>query len=234
MKIAFSCLPGWEAYLQRPALASGTLPEWLKGMPTVSKSAVLADAEVRTLKQCPPFIDAMREGILFPLAADVTVKDGSFSWDWDLPPHPQARMTRSPLGVHVPEQALKVPGSDEDHFAIKFNNFWTISLPEGWSLLFGHPANRLDLPFRALFGMVDCDSWRDGYVHFPALWTDPDFEGVLPAGTPVAQAWPVKRQDLELSFAEMDPVELERHLELQNALQEEPGLYRKSYRRKPS
>ena len=201
MKIALSCLPGWESFLQKPALASGSLPDWLRDMPAVSKSRVLADADVRTLKQCPPFLDAMRDGILFPLAADVTVKDGGFSWDWDLPPHPQARMTRSPLGVHVPEQALKVPGIDADHFAIKFNNFWTISLPEGWSLLFGHPANRLDLPFRTLFGMVDCDRWSDGYVHFPAVWSDPDFEGTLPAGTPVAQAWPVKRQELAAAIA---------------------------------
>lgn len=232
MKIELSCLPGWEPYLQKPALASGALPDWLKHMPTTGNSDVLAGAEVRTVKQCPPFIDAMRSGVIFPLATDVVVKSGEFSWDWDLPPHPKARMTRSPLGLHVPEQAPDVPGVDASQFAIKFNNFWTISLPQGWSMLFGHPANRLDLPFRTLVGMVDCDTWRDGYVHFPALWTDPDFEGILPAGTPIAQGWLVKRQELELSCAEMDEAALERHLQVQDGLQDEPGLYRKSYRGK--
>lgn len=37
------------------------------------------------MKHCPPFLDAMQAGILFPLAADLTFENGEFSWDWDLP-----------------------------------------------------------------------------------------------------------------------------------------------------
>ena len=105
MKVRFSCLPEWEPYLPKPTLAAGQLPDWLKAMPSQAKSDTLAGAEVRTVKQCPPFIDAMQSGILFPLAADLPVKDGEFSWNWDLPAHAESSMTRSPIGVHVPEQA---------------------------------------------------------------------------------------------------------------------------------
>ncbi|MEZ5791043.1 MAG: hypothetical protein R3D34_09745 [Nitratireductor sp.] len=230
MKIAFSSLPGYDSRLERPKPAADGLPEWLKNMPAKAKSSVLQDAEVRTVKQCPPFLDAMRAGILFPLACDLTFKAGIFEWDWDLPMHPVARTTRSPVGFHVPEQAAGVPGIDSENFAVKFNNFWTVSLPEGWSMLFTHPANRFDLPFRTLTGMVDCDLWKDGFVHFPAIWTDPGFSGVLPAGTPVAQGFPIPRQMFDLEFGEMNDATLERHLQVQDALQAEPGLYRKSYR----
>lgn len=230
MKISLSCLPGHEDRLIRPRLASDGLPGWVKALPAKAESPVLDGAEVRTVKQCPPFLDAMRTGILFPLACDLTVRDGVFEWDWDLPMHPVARMTRSPVGFHVPEQAAGVPGIDETAFAVKFNNFWTVSLPEGWSMLFTHPVNRMDLPFRALTGLVDCDTWSDGFVHFPALWTDPDFEGVLPAGTPVAQGFPVHRDTLQLDIAPMDDDGLSRHVAVQDGLQDEPGLYRKAFR----
>ena len=230
MKITLTCLPGYEDRLPRPSLAATGLPGWLKALPAQRESAVLEGAPVRTVKQCPPFLDAMRTGILFPLAADVAIRDGTFEWDWDLPMHPVARSTRSPVGFHVPEQAGGMPGVDPQAFAVKFNNFWTVGLPDGWSMLFTHPLNRLDLPFRTLSGIVDCDQWHDGFVHFPALWTDPDFSGVLPAGTPVAQGFPVRRDPLQLEFAAMDETALTRHVEIQDGLQAEPGLYRKAYR----
>ncbi len=230
MKIRFSCLPGCEAILPKPKPASGALPDWVRRMPQAAESAVLFGAEVRTVKQCPPFLDAMQGGILFPLAADITVRNGEFSWDWDVPAGAGSRMTKSPIGVHVPEQAMGVPGPVPGQFVVKFNNFWTVALPEGWSMLFGHPANRLDLPFHTFSGIVDCDTWTSGHVHFPAVWTDPDFEGILPVGTPVAQAWPVRRDTLELDFAEMDDTALAEHEAVQQELGERAGVYRKDYR----
>ncbi|GAB4353909.1 MAG: DUF6065 family protein [Oricola sp.] len=232
MKVRFSCLPGYEDIVPRPRLADGGLPDWLKRMPPKARSAALCGAEVRTVKQCPPFLDAMQAGIVFPLAADLTFADGEFSWDWNLPAQPAARATRSPIGVHVPEQATGVPGVAGGQFVVKFNAFWTVELPEGWSMLFSHPANRLDLPFRTLTGLVDADLWRDGLVHFPALWTDPGFSGTLRAGTPVAQGWPVPRETLELEFAAMDEDALARHGRIQDGLQAAPGFYRKNYRAK--
>ncbi|MEC9347715.1 MAG: hypothetical protein VYB54_15925 [Pseudomonadota bacterium] len=231
MRIEFRCLPGYAAHLPGPAPATTALPDWLRTMPAEAASAVLGGAMVRTLKQCPPFIDAMRAGVLFPLATDLSVDGGELAWDWDLPRHPVGRQTRAPVGVHVPEQASGAPFALPDsQFVVKFTNFWTIGLPEGWSMLFVHPLNRLDLPFRTLAGVVDCDRWRDGFVHFPAVWTDPDFTGTLPAGTPVAQGIPFPRNVLELDIAEMDEAGLARHAALQDALQAEPGLYRRDYR----
>jgi hypothetical protein len=196
-------------------------------MPAEAESAVVGE-RVRSVKQCPPFLDAMQTGILFPLAASLTVRDGVFTWDSGLPADPVARVSRAPIGVHVPEQAEGAPFAG-GRFIVKFVNHWTVALPEGWSLLVGHPFNREELPFRTLWGVVD--DFPGGLVHFPALWTDPGFEGVLPKGTPVAQAVPVRREALELDIGAMDKAELALHLATEDAVQAEPGHYRKAVRR---
>jgi hypothetical protein len=234
MRIRLNCLPGYIDHLPKPVLAGAALPDWLRAMPAEAAADALGGAVVRTVKQCPPFVDALRTGVLFPLAAALTVRAGELSWDWDLPVHPVARPSRAPIGVHLPEQAAGVPGLPEPtQLVVKFTNFWTVALPEGWSMLFTHPLNRLDLPFRTISGVVDCDSWTDGLVHFSALWSDPDFEGVLPAGTPVAQGILLRREPIELEIGDMPAERLAAHVEVQDGLQAEPGLYRKRYRRGP-
>ena len=231
MKITLRCLPELEAHLPKPVLARNNLPDWLRRMPASAHSAFL-DQEVRTVKQCPPFLDAMSQGLLMPLACDVTIADGRFSWDWDLPVLETGRDTRSPLGVHMPEQAAGAPlALDSGHAVIKFNSFWTIGLPEGWSMLFTHPFNREELPFRTLTGVVDCDSFSGGLVHFPAVWRQPGFEGVLPQGIPVAQCIPLPREALTLDIAGMDDAERQAHETTQEQLRKAPGAYRKGFRR---
>jgi len=232
MRFVVRCLPGFAGRIPTPVPASGALPGWLKAMPSTVASAALGGAELRTLKHCPPLLDAMGAGVLFPLAADLTVRSGELSWDWDAPRHPEVGHTRSPIGLHLPEQAAGAPFRlPAEQFVVKFTNFWAVEVPEGWSVLFTHPLNREELPFRTLSGVVDCDRWRDGFVHFPALWTDPGFEGVLPAGTPVAQAIPIRREALELAIEEMDAGRTASHAAVEAALGEDPGVYRRKYRR---
>ncbi|WP_186394937.1 MULTISPECIES: hypothetical protein [unclassified Stappia] len=231
MRLSFRCLPELVGHVPEPVPARAGFPDWLKAVPSVVASEFLGGAQVRTLKHCPPLIDALALGVMFRLAADLHVADGEISWDWSPPVAEGARQTRSPIGLHVPEQAAGVPfGLPDGQFVVKFTNFWTVEAPEGVSLLFTHPLNREDLPFRTLAGLVDCDRYRDGFVHFPAIWRDAGFSGRLPAGTPVAQAFPIRREALDLDIRAMDRNELDRHLQVQDGLQDDPGLYRKSFR----
>lgn len=235
MRLTFRCLPGFEEILPKPVPARTGLPDWLKAMPSMAPSETLGGVEVRTLKHCPPLIDALSAGILMPLAADVTVSGGDLSWDWEAPRVPGLRHTRSPIGLHVPEQATGAPlRAPQTQFVVKFTNFWTVEAPEGWSVLFTHPLNREDLPFRTLAGLVDCDRFKDGFVHFPALWTEPEFEGVLARGTPVAQAIPIPRDAMEIVTEVMDETHLGAHRDIEDGLSEDPGLYRKTFRAGPA
>ena len=229
MKVVFRCFPEWEALLPKPAPASDALPEWLKSMPAAVHSDILG-AEVRTAKHCVPFIDALSRGFLVPLAADVTVSDSNFSWSWDMPALSRSRITRAPISFHLGEQLAGTPLVDGDALAVKFNNFWTIETPPGHSLLITHPLNRSDLPFRTVAGIVDCDRYDHGFVHFPAQWTDHTFTGTLHRGTPVAQCFVLPRSATELVFETLHGEHAEIQRETHDAIAAEAGGYRRHYR----
>ncbi|MDD2868199.1 hypothetical protein [Neomegalonema sp.] len=223
MKLIFR-RPAEAGSLAAPRLAREALPDWLKAMPAQAWSEV-AGAELRTLKHCPPFLDAMRAGVLLPLAEDLHFDGEDFSWSGDPEAPPLAE--RSPIGIHAPEQAQGAPFAPKGEFIVKFLNRWAIETPPGWSLLVVHPFNRLDLPFRTLAGIVEADLFRLGLIHFPALWVDPDFRGILPKGTPVAQILPIPREPLQIELRPLTPEEAAEQAALRESLATEPGVYRR-------
>ncbi|MFC2967996.1 hypothetical protein [Acidimangrovimonas pyrenivorans] len=228
--ITARCHPLLEPLLPRPQPAGRMLPDWLRAMPSEVAAPSLGGERVRTLKHCPPLIDALSLGVLIPLATDLTVEGGEVAWDWDPPVLADAQIARAPVGLHVPEQATGAPLRLAVGAVLKFMNFWTLEAPEGWSLLFTHPLNREDLPFRTLSGVVDCDLFRDGYVHFPALWQEAGFSGVLPKGTPVAQVIAIPRDAQGLAVETMTPDQVDANRQVQQALQDAAGVYRKRFR----
>jgi hypothetical protein len=229
MRIVFRCDPALYDRLPRPVAARTVLPQWLRTMPA-SAFSELHDQEIRTVKQCPPFVDAMAHGFIVPLPCDVTVRDGKFSWSWDLPPLAAKAHPRSPLSFHVPAQTTGTPFHDPARAVIKFNCFWTIELEPGYSLFATHPVNRADLPFRLLTGMVDSDRFNGVGILFPAVWVDAGFNGVLPAGTPVAQCFPLKRELAELVFEPLSQEKQKLYDQTGAALLSKPGVYRRRYR----
>jgi hypothetical protein len=231
--IVARCHPELEDLLPPPVPARRGLPDWLKTMPSEVVSELLAGETVRTLKQCPPVTDALGLGILLPLACDVVVKNGELSWDWQPPRLTDHSASRAPIGVHAPEQARGSP-FEPDGLFIKFTNFWTLETPPGWQILFTHPFNRFDLPFQTLTGLVDTDRFGHGYVHFPARWLDPTWEGTIPRGTPVVQAIPVRREVVEVETRAMSTEDLAATNEIQCTLRAETGVYRKRFRLRAS
>lgn len=229
MTLTFRCPEELEGLLPPPTPAAVGLPDWLKAMPAQAQG-VAASVEDDTVKRCPPFIDAMTSGFLIPLICDVTVENGEFTWDDNLPPGRSLNFARSPIGVHDPGQVTGTPLFDADQFLIKFHNLWTIEAPEGYALLFTHPANRFDLPFITLTGLVDCDRYHDAWINFPALWRDASFSGVLPKGTPIAQCFPVRRETWTARTAAFTKHEAQLAHDLLGAIRREKGVYRRQFR----
>jgi hypothetical protein len=227
--LTFRCPRELEGLIPPPVAATAGLPGWLRTMPAQAFSA-LVSADDDTAKRCPPFVDAMTFGFLIPLICDVTVDDGEFTWEHDLPPGGSVRLPRSPIGFHDASQVTGTPLFDADRFLIKFHNLWTIQAPEGYSLLFTHPANRFDLPFTTLTGLVDCDRYHDVPINFPAHWRDGAFSGVLPKGTPVAQCIPIKRENWGARTASFTEAEAQRTHDVIDAIGREKGVYRRRFR----
>lgn len=229
MQITFRCDPALLNLLPQPVPAQSALPQWLRQMAARAPSEV-HQRSVRTIKQCPPFVDAMAHGFILSLPCDVVVASGQFSWDWSLPELAAHHHPRAPVSFHVPEQLTGSPQANGASSAIKFNSFWTITLEPGWSLMVVHPINRDDLPFRVVTGLVDADSFNAVGINFPAVWIDPRFEGVLPRGTPVAQCYPVPQQAPVLVVEPMSAEHVTQYDAVAAQVMASPGVYRKGYR----
>jgi len=232
VRVVFRCDDALLGRLPRPAAAAEALPDWLRAMPRTAVSDMHPDP-VRTVKQCPPFVDAMAHGFVIPLPCDVVVRGGTLSWDWDLPLLAAAHHPRAPVSFHAPAQVSGTPFFAADQVVVKFNSFWTVTLEPGWSLFATHPVNRADLPFRLLSGLVDADRFNAVGLLFPGVWIDPAFEGTLPRGTPVAQCFPVPRARLELVHEGFGGDAARRYDALAGALLTTPGVYRKRFRSGP-
>jgi hypothetical protein len=229
MTLRFRCPPALDGILPRPIPAVFGLPDWFKHLPQKASNPTMG-AEGSTVKKCPPFIDAMTYGFLLPLAADLVVRDGEFSWDFEVPKGFVSEYSHSPIGFHDPSQVAGTPYFNDDRFIIKFNNFWTIEAPLGYSILFTHPVNRAELPFTTLTGLVDCDAFHDNPINFPAHWHDAGFSGVLPKGTPVAQCLPVKRESWIGQFGTFSEQETERMIKARTAIAQGADVYRRKFR----
>ena len=191
------------------------------------------NSEIGTIKKCPAFVDVMSAGFYLLLATDVRVRDSGFEWDWHsvestIGPYPQA-----PIGDHRPEQLDGSPINDSDMRIVKFNNFWTIELDEGYSLLFMHPTCSPDAPFRTIVGIVDCDYYKDVFVQIPAIWVDSDFRGTLKKGTPIAQCLPVRRTaSLDLEFGKISESYANDFRKTYKEIMENEGIYSRNFRQK--
>ncbi|GLQ78256.1 hypothetical protein GCM10007881_17720 [Mesorhizobium huakuii] len=229
MRIIFRCDPMLIEHLPRPIPARGALPEWLRAMPATAYSAIHG-RDIRTLKQCPPVVDAMTYGFMVLLPCDVVVDKGTFSWDWQIPEPVTQNHPRAPLSFHTPGQLAGSPFATPGQAALKFNSFWTIELEDGWSLFATHPVNREDLPFRLVTGLVDSDRFSDGGINFPAVWTEPGFSGVLGKGTPVAQCFAVPRAAQQLEYEVFDEERQASYARTVASVLSTPGVYRKRFR----
>ncbi len=199
MQIIFRCDPALIDRIPRPMPARDALPDWLRGMPRHAFSDLHGE-DIRTVKHCPPFVDAMSLGFVIPLPCDVHVAEGRLTWNWDIPELAARTHPRAPMSFHASAQVEGTPFSQAGPDHRQVQQLLTVELPEGWSLFATHPVNRADLPFRLLSGLVDADRFHDVGILFPATWLDAGFSGVLPKGMPVAQCLPVPRLPLDLTL----------------------------------
>lgn len=177
-KITFhSVMPQFD--IPKPVPASRFVPEWYRKMNGVNSG-------IMTVKKCVPFLDSMTQGYVITLPVDVI---------WDS--KNKKFLTQAKFDVnadHHPEQVLGVDiGEEYDRQPHKWVNLWHVKTPKGYSTLFVHPLNRTDLPFHSFSGIVDTDT-HPLVVNFPFVLKK-DFDGLIPAGTPIMQVIPFKRDD---------------------------------------
>jgi hypothetical protein len=189
-----SDLDGYDIY---PVPAISKIPDWFKKVQPYygedNKPYPEHEPLNMTVKKCIPFLDALTYGYMLTTPADILVSknsDGSHSLKWNAP----FKLTSN----HLLDQVEGVPFPE--NLAMdqvwKWENIYRIKTPRGYSILITHPLQRWDLPFYSLNGIVDSDKYS-AQINVPFLFKK-DFEGIIPAGTPIAQIIPFKRDDWSL------------------------------------
>jgi len=193
MDIIFTNTSGYKE-LEPPQPASKFIPDWYKHMESYIGGEKTVDltqgVTLSTAKKCMPVFDSITAGYILVTPADVHVKmiDGKQFFQWAhfklVEFHP---ITQAP---HHPAQ--------NRHDYPKWINFWGIKTPKGYSTLFIPPVHRPSV-FSILPGLVDTDNYSVP-VNFPFTMHDPDFEGLIPKGTLIAQLIPIKRDSWSMKF----------------------------------
>jgi hypothetical protein len=195
-----------------PVPASKEIPDWYKNSNSyindlkVPVAGREPNTTTATIKKCMPVFDVISSGYIIKSPADVYViqrknEDGStYPWfEW---------ANFNLIEFHGNIQAELHPALN--NFSVpKWVNAWGIKTPKGYSVLFTQPMHR-DLPFTILPGVVDTDTYNLP-VSFPFTLNDINFEGLIPAGTPIAQVIPFKRENWKMELgSEKDAQEMKK------------------------
>lgn len=189
----------YDGVFDEPVSAKEIIPEWYKKQNRYSGGQKILSPEVgmfnTTIKACMPIFDLISAGYIIKTPADIHVsrnEDGSPNFAW-------AINDFTCIESHAPLQYDEFTIPKEFYpLGYKFINTWITKTPKGYSSIFMSPVLRDDLPFECLPAIVDTDK-HPIPVNFP-FFIRKDFEGIIPAGTPVIQIIPFKRESWKIKI----------------------------------
>jgi len=174
-----------------PLTAVKEVPDWYRNTPEYAndqgKRFTDSKHTPHTIKKCMPVFDAITAGYILYTQVDVQViqQDGLPFYIWP---------DQNAIDFHPIEQAPLHPARNKAPYP-KWVNPYAISTPPGYSTLFTQPMHRESV-FTILEGIVDTDQYK-APVNFPFVLKNTEWEGIIPAGTPMAQVIPFKRESWE-------------------------------------
>lgn len=178
-----------------PTPASFSIPEWYKNISSYisGEKAPAGDGNTTaTIKRCMPVFDSIVNGYILYTPVDVWIsqRDGQPWYEWP---------SYGPISFHPIEQAPNYPNRNGHELSYpKWINSWAIKTEPGYSVLFVQPFHRESV-FTILPGVVDTDEY-DAPVNFPFVLNDITYKGIIPAGTPMAQVIPFKRESWNMEI----------------------------------
>ena len=181
--------PNLQDIVPPPVASKTTVPDWYK--------EIRPNKESPNLKSCIPFLDALIGGYTQVTWADIDVVAGTDA--------PKISVTSS-VSILSRREAPSVPTTD-DYYKIEFVwlRQWIPLLPEGYSVLLTHPLNRLDLPFTTLSAVIDLDVALPHPLGRIPFYLNKNFTGTIPAGTPMFQMFPIRRENWETVIKDFNP-----------------------------
>lgn len=178
-----------------PTPAKNHIPKWFKDIPLwhdkEKKINIHPSGEYdinSTVKKCVPFMDTFLTGYIQTLWCDIIFyknDNGSINFEHN--------GYDSPIGIrdktHLPIDDRWYPNE------FVWQTKWEPLTPPGYSTLYIHPLNRIELPFFTISGIIDTDNWPVT-GSYPFLLKN-NFVGEIKRGTPIYQMIPLKREHWE-------------------------------------
>lgn len=194
MKIVFTDIHNPDGVLEKPKPASEYIPEWYKKAksyitPDGKKAPTLDGSPVASIKRCMPLFDMMTAGYIIETPYDIYVRqiNGSPYFQWK---------QQEAVAFQIMEQFQNHPYSRDINYAVRIEIPWSIKTPKGWSIMVMEPQHHELGLIECANGIVDTDNYSLPFNMFFKL-RDPNFEGMIPAGTPFIQVIPFKRDAWE-------------------------------------
>lgn len=203
-KIVFTKMDELVSDLFYPKKASDFLPQWYKDLysyqGTDGKKVLDKNFEnSSSIKRCVPVFDAMTSGYIISTHRDIWVRKN------EIGEIVYASPEKSTVDFHPISQAPSHPYMNNYPYP-KWINPWSIKTPKGYSSLFIPPVHGANKYFQILEGVVDTDKYNNP-VNFPFVLKDVNFEGLIPAGTPVVQVIPIKRDSWKSKLGDKEDTE---------------------------
>jgi hypothetical protein len=180
----------------RPVPGARSLPKWFRDMAPYDggKLSVSNRVSSASAKKCTPMLDGMSAGYTIHLWSDVIVH-----WEEDTP-FINWRVDHNVFSLHGPSSREIPPPVGYHNTVFKYLTWFRAKLPAGYSLLVQPPANRNPLPFMAVPAVIDSD--RVAIDTNIPVWISKEANGVIKAGTPIAQIIPFRREKWTSSFSQ--------------------------------
>jgi len=184
--ITFTDLNGFGIF--PPKKNTELIPSWYKKTNSYInkvKEVIDPNGTTATIKKCIPVFDAMAAGYTLFTQTDIVVKqqeDGPYYF-WP---------SGGGIEFHAVIQAPLHPMKNENPYP-KIINPYGIKTPRSYSALFLPPLHNPNGIFTAMPGIVDTDKYSQA-INFPFTLNDSNWEGTIPAGTPIVQVIPFKRE----------------------------------------
>lgn len=203
-----------------PVPASKVVPQWFKDLDSYISGDKKPDGNgmtTGTIKRCMPVFDSIVSGYIIYTHVDVYVSQKIVEYA-DKKHFEKTGETKfrteeeiKELGLPVTQPWYEWPSYEPIQFHPivqapnhplkgghtvsypKWMNPWAVKTPPGYSVMFVQPFHRESV-FTILPGIVDTDTYT-APVNFPFVLNNDSFEGLIPAGTPMAQVIPFQRED---------------------------------------
>ena len=217
VEIKIARVPGLADWWADPKPSNDCFPSWIKDL----RKEKLVDNKLN-MSDCLPAIEAMLQGIIIEFPVTMT-----FEYLGD---HPKlGKMIACDhkgypiIGGH---EFSQYKGAEfQDFHVVKVGLPWVIEVPKGYSCLFTAPFNRSgNAEAFCISGVVRCDRYYNMVsVPFAIPLKKKETLFRLRGDVRLYKLFPVKRENVELTFSQIDMKNLETTV---NQINENPGYYK--------